>query len=69
LQLFQGVETHKTLSAIAYGQADHFDHIKAGKPFDVCYSIEMNEFKGKRTLQLNIKDIKPILSPNPELDS
>ena len=69
LQLFQGVETHKTISAIAYGQADHFDHIKAGKPFDVCYSIEMNEFKGKRTLQLNIKDIKPILSPNPELDS
>jgi len=25
---------------------------------DVCYSIEMNEFRGNRNLQLNIRDIK-----------
>ncbi|MBO7522925.1 MAG: single-stranded-DNA-specific exonuclease RecJ [Bacteroidales bacterium] len=61
LQLFQGDDTTKTISAIAFGQANHFDYIKAGKPFDICYSIEMNDFRGQRNLQLNIRDIKPVL--------
>jgi len=47
----------KTFPAIAFSQAEHFEYIKAGKPISVCYSIEMNEFKGNRNLQLNIKDI------------
>ncbi|MDR2886388.1 MAG: single-stranded-DNA-specific exonuclease RecJ [Bacteroidales bacterium] len=46
------------LPAIAFGQANHFEHIRSGKPFDICYSIEMNEFRGNKTLQLNIRDIK-----------
>jgi len=25
---------------------------------DICYSIEMNEFRGNKNLQLNIRDIK-----------
>ena len=61
LDLFQGSDTTKILPAIAFGQADHFEHIKAGQPIDICYSIEMNEFRGKQNLQLNIKDIKPVL--------
>jgi single-stranded-DNA-specific exonuclease len=48
----------KTFPAIAFSQAEHFEYIKAGKPMDVCYSIEMNEFRGNRNLQLNIRDIK-----------
>ena len=48
----------KTFSAIAFSQSEHFEHIRAGKPFDICYSIEMNEFRGNRNLQLNIRDIK-----------
>jgi single-stranded-DNA-specific exonuclease len=48
----------KTFPAIAFSQAEHFEHIKAGKPINVCYSIEMNEFRGNRNLQLNIRDIK-----------
>jgi single-stranded-DNA-specific exonuclease len=58
LDLCQESPYTKTISAIAFGQANHFEHIKSGKPFDVCYSIEMNEFRGNRNLQLNIKDIK-----------
>ena len=60
LDLFQGSDTTKILPAIAFGQANHFEHIKAGQPIDICYSIEMNEFRGKQNLQLNIKDIKPV---------
>jgi len=48
----------RTFPAIAFSQAEHFEYIKAGKPMDVCYSIEMNEFRGNRNLQLNIRDIK-----------
>ena len=59
LDLCQESAGTKTFSAIAFGQANHFEYIKYGKPFDVCYSIEMNEFRGKRNLQLNVKDIKP----------
>ncbi|MGA1977709.1 MAG: single-stranded-DNA-specific exonuclease RecJ [Bacteroidales bacterium] len=51
----------RSLPAIAFNQADHFEHIKAGEPFDICYSIEMNEFRGNRNLQLNIRDIKTAL--------
>ncbi|HPA86205.1 MAG TPA: single-stranded-DNA-specific exonuclease RecJ [Bacteroidales bacterium] len=48
----------RSFSAIAFSQAEHFGYIKAGNPFDICYSIEMNEFRGNKNLQLNIKDIK-----------
>lgn len=47
-----------TISAIAFGQSEHHDNIKAGKSFDICYSVEMNEFRGARNLQLNIRDIR-----------
>lgn len=46
------------IDAIAFGQADHFDHIKSGKPFDICYHVEENEMN--HMLQLNITDIKPV---------
>lgn len=50
--------SQKILPAIAFCQANHFEYIRGGKPFDICYSIEMNEFRGSRNLQLNIRDIK-----------
>ncbi|HLP73735.1 MAG TPA: single-stranded-DNA-specific exonuclease RecJ [Bacteroidales bacterium] len=50
--------SQKVLPAIAFSQANHFEYIKGGNPFDICYSVEMNEFRGNRNLQLNIKDIK-----------
>ena len=58
LNLCQESAGPKSFSAIAFSQANHFEYIKAGKPFDICYSLEMNEFRGNRNLQLNIKDIK-----------
>jgi single-stranded-DNA-specific exonuclease len=58
LDLCQESTGQKSFSAIAFGQANHFEYIKGGKPFDICYSLEMNEFRGNRNLQLNIRDIK-----------
>jgi single-stranded-DNA-specific exonuclease len=59
LDLCQESTGTRTFPAIAFSQANHFEYIKGGNPFDICYSLEMNEFRGTRTLQLNIRDIKP----------
>lgn len=47
------------LGAIAFGQADMTELFREnGGVVDIAYSIEMNEFRGKTSVQLNIKDIK-----------
>ena len=58
LELCQESSGQKSFPAIAFSQANHFEFIKGGHPFDICYSLEMNEFRGNRNLQLNIRDIK-----------
>ena len=44
---------------IAFNMSDAFPMISKNLPFDVCYSLEMNEFKGVRNLQLKVRDIRP----------
>lgn len=46
-------------AGIAFNQSDKFDIITSGMPFDICYSIVENEFRGKTTLQLYVRDIRP----------
>jgi single-stranded-DNA-specific exonuclease len=58
LDLCQESSGQKSFPAIAFNQADHFEYIRGGNPFDICYSLEMNEFRGNKNLQLNIRDIK-----------
>ncbi len=43
---------------IAFNQSNAFEAITSGTPFDVCYTIVENEYRGKTNLQLFIKDIK-----------
>lgn len=43
---------------IAFNQSGAFELITSGSPFDICYTIVENEFRGKTNLQLLIKDIK-----------
>ena len=45
-------------AGIAFKQSDAYELITSGLPFDVCYSITENEYRGKTNLQLFIKDIK-----------
>jgi single-stranded-DNA-specific exonuclease len=58
LDLCQESVALKSVPAIAFNLANHFEYIKGRNPFDICYSIEMNEFRGNKNLQLNIRDIK-----------
>ncbi len=43
---------------VAFGLAKYADEINKGVTFDVAYSLELNEFRGERSLQMMVKDIK-----------
>lgn len=58
LSLTQENDPALAFPAIAFQQANHYSDIHKGKPFDVCFCVEENVFRGKRNLQLNVKDIK-----------
>lgn len=58
LDLLQKEAPYHQFPAIGFSMVEHFSLIRDGKPFDICYSIEENEFRGNITLQLNLKDIK-----------
>lgn len=58
LDLIEPTGTSSQFSGIAFNQASHYEAISQGLPFDICYSIAENEFRGKTSLQLYIRDIK-----------
>jgi len=61
LEVFQRDVRSEPISAIAFQQGEGFEYIRDGNPFNVCYHIEENEWNGKKSFQLNIKDIKPAI--------
>jgi len=58
LELIQEDQPYHRIPAIAFNMADCYDYIKEGNPFDVCYSIVENYYRGSSTTQLRIRDIK-----------
>lgn len=44
--------------AIGFGLAEYESLLQPNEPFSVCYTVEENVWKDKRSLQLNIKAIK-----------
>ena len=46
------------MNGIAFNMSQHFEHIKAGKPFDICYTIEENTHNNG-SIQLFIKKMRP----------
>jgi single-stranded-DNA-specific exonuclease len=50
--------SEESLSAIAFGKHKYNDYIKSGKPFDICYTIEENNYNNTTFIQLMIKDIR-----------
>jgi single-stranded-DNA-specific exonuclease len=46
---------------IAFNMSDFYPLISKNMPFDICYSLEMNEYKGNKNLQLKVRDIRPSL--------
>lgn len=57
LDLIQESQPYHRISAIAFNMSDFYEYIKAGNPFDVCYSIVENYYRGTSTIQLRVKDM------------
>jgi single-stranded-DNA-specific exonuclease len=51
-------EDSHPIDAIAFGMGDYYPKIRKGIPFDVCYCVEENVFRGVSSLQLRIRDIR-----------
>jgi len=57
LKVKQSDHQNKVMDAIAFGMSDKLKEVYNG-PFDICYTLSKNSYKGRETLQLMIKDIK-----------
>lgn len=53
------LDPYRRFDAIAFKQAHHADLVRSGEPFSILYTVEENEWNGRTSVQLNIKDIKP----------
>jgi len=48
------------ISGIAFNMSDKYSQIK-NNYFDICYTIEQNEFNGRNSIQLMVRDIKVVV--------
>ena len=58
MNLVQEENPFKVFTAIAFQKGKMFDRICEGMSFDICYSVEENEYRGRKSTQLNIRDLK-----------
>ncbi len=58
MEVFQENNPQLKFSCIAFNLGHFLDEIAEGVSFSMVYNIEENHWKGKTTLQLNVKDIK-----------
>ncbi|WP_420388604.1 single-stranded-DNA-specific exonuclease RecJ [Roseivirga sp.] len=50
--------TNLAYDAIGFGLGEYFDLVNCGLKFHMAFTIEENDFRGQKTLQLFVKDIK-----------
>ena len=58
LDLMQESQPYRQIAAIGFNMSEYYEHIKAGNPIDICYSIVENFYRGSSTVQLRLKDIR-----------
>ncbi|WP_247237502.1 single-stranded-DNA-specific exonuclease RecJ [Telluribacter sp. SYSU D00476] len=45
-------------TAIGFSMAHLYPDLMSGKPFSICYQLEENNFRGNKSLQICLKDVK-----------
>ncbi|MGZ2980100.1 hypothetical protein, partial [Pseudomonas aeruginosa] len=46
-----------TFSGIGFNLAEKFSILQSGKPFDIVFTIDENEWQGQKSLQLKVIDL------------
>ena len=58
LDLMPESQPYRQIAAIGFNMSEFYEHIKAGNPIDICYSIVENFYRGSSTIQLRLKDMR-----------
>jgi single-stranded-DNA-specific exonuclease len=59
LKIIQHIGDNLTIDAIGFGFGKQYDQTSKFQAFNICYTIEENQFMGSTKLQLLIRDIYP----------
>ena len=49
------------IEGIGFNMADKKDIVSSGMPFDIVYTLEINRWRDRETVQMNIKDIREVI--------
>ncbi len=60
LKLQLSGNTRHTFDAIGFGLAEYYHTVSNGNIFNACYNIEENDYNGRISVQLRLRDIKPL---------
>ena len=58
LDLIQESQPYHQIPSIAFNMSDYYDYIREGNPFDVCYAIVENYYRGNSSIQLRLRDMR-----------
>lgn len=58
LEVVQQGSREKRFHGIAFGMGEHLPRMQEGNAFSLVYTIEENEFRGRKSLELMVKDIR-----------
>jgi len=56
--IFKVRQAQKVISVIGFNMSQHYEKLIKGRPVDLAYVVEINEWQGRESVQLNVRDIK-----------
>jgi len=60
---FNLTQGNNSVRGIGYNMPDKIDIVKSGQPFDVVFQLQLNEWQGTQSVQIQVMDLKAT-SPN-----
>jgi len=56
---FNVTQGRNSVRGIGYNMPEHINIVKSGKPFDIVFQLQLNEWQGTQSVQMQVMDIKP----------
>ncbi|MEY3209329.1 MAG: single-stranded-DNA-specific exonuclease RecJ [Bacteroidota bacterium] len=55
---FNVTQGNNSVRGIGYNMPEHIQVVKSGKPFDIVFQLQLNEWQGNQSVQMQIIDVK-----------
>jgi single-stranded-DNA-specific exonuclease len=55
---FNVTQGDQIVKGIGYNMPQHLPIVKSGKPFDIVFQLQLNEWQGNETVQIQVLDVK-----------